>query len=276
MAENPEARQIFTRREALKNIAASCFAITRGAKVVRWTAQSESQLRIESLPSEILDLNPWKLTLPTGLPGKPTEIKQPALAGYQNPQWFFVNEERDGVRFRAPINGVTTSGSNYPRSELREMTGDGRGNASWSSTEGTHTLFLDQAITAVPQTKSEVVAGQIHDAKDDILVVRLEGPNLYINVDSKNTLLLNPNYTLGERFTVQFVVGSGKTQVYYNKNVDPVFTLDKNYSGAYFKAGAYPQSNCNKEGPALCNEENFGEVIIYKALVLHEWVILLS
>ncbi len=44
----------------------------------------------------------------------------------------------DGVQFRAPVDGVTTSGSSYPRSELREMTDSGSSEASWSSTSGTH------------------------------------------------------------------------------------------------------------------------------------------
>lgn len=221
-------------------------------------------------PGEILKLTNWKLTLPKGSLEKPTEIKQPALTNYKISPWFVVNEKKDGVRFRAPVNGVTTINSDYPRSELREMTNNGTANASWSSTLGTHTLILDQAIIAVPEQKPHVVLGQIHDASDDIIVIRLEYPNLYINVDGKNKFLLDNKYTLGKRFRTKFVVSNDQTKVYYNDIVEPVYTLTKKYSQSYFKAGVYTQSNCSKEGSDLCNDNNFGEVVLYDVQVIHK------
>lgn len=223
-----------------------------------------------SYPSAVLDLQKWKLTIPQGNSEKPTEIKQPILETYVLPPWFQLTDDLKAVRFRAPVSAVTTKGSNYPRSELREMTGnDGRTNASWSSSVGRHTMTVDQAITAVPKTKQHVVAGQIHDADDDVIVIRLEYPNLYINVDGKNVYTLDNNYTLGKRFTFAFDVKGGKTDVYYDNSQKPVYTLKKNYTGAYFKAGVYTQSNCSKEKNIDCNETNFSEVIIYSLRVLH-------
>lgn len=224
-------------------------------------------------PSQLLDLTNWKLTLPQGSakkPSRPEEIKQPELATYKIDPWFVVASQGDGVRFRAPVNGVTTSGSGYPRSELREMVDNGEERASWSSTSGTHTMLLDEAITAVPYTKKHVVAGQIHDSDDDIIVIRLEYPKLYVNVDGENVHTLDSRYTLGKRFTVKFEVAEGQTKVYYNDSENPVFTLNKKYADAYFKAGAYTQSNCDREGASsLCNGENYGEVVLYQALVTH-------
>lgn len=225
----------------------------------------------EKNPSEILDLTNWKITLPIGSDEKPIEVKQPVLATYRLDPWFVATDDGTGVRFRAPVKSVTTSGSNYPRSELREMTRNGTQQASWSTNTGTHTMTIDQAITAVPTTKKHVVAGQIHDAEDDIIVIRLEYPKLYINVDGDNVKTLDENYTLGKRFTIKFVVQNGKTDVYYNNSQTPVYTLTKSYSGAYFKAGAYTQSNCSREqNPSLCNENNYGEVILYDVEVTHQ------
>ena len=133
-----------------------------------------------SYPSQVLNLANWKETLPTGSSGSPTEIIQASLASYSNDPYFHVNSTCNGVVFRAPVNGVTTSGSGYPRSELREMANNGQDKASWSTTSGTNTLFIDQAITAVPKTKKHVVAGQIHDTKDDVIVIRLEYPKLFV------------------------------------------------------------------------------------------------
>lgn len=221
-------------------------------------------------PSEILNLTNWKLTIPTSSSGVPLEIKQPSLSTYHLDPWFVVTTEADAVRFRAAVNGSTTRGSDYPRSELREMTGSGKTNASWSSSDGVHTMFLDQAITVVPKIKQDVVAGQIHDDSKDIVVVRLNYPTLHIRVDGTSVYTLDPNYTLGKRFTVKFVVSNGLTKVYYNNDVDSIYTLNKKYSNAYFKAGAYVQSNCKKEGdPSLCNENNYGEVVVYNTIITH-------
>ena len=198
-------------------------------------------------------------------------MKQPVLKNYELDPWFVVTSDGNAVRFRASVNSVTTNGSNYPRSELREMIDDGKTKASWASVLGTHTMFLDQAITAVPKTKKHVVAGQIHDAEDDIIVIRLEYPNLYVNVDGDNVVTLDKNYTLGKRFTAKFVVHEGKTDVYYNNSTKPVYTLPKNYSNGYFKAGAYTQSNCNREvSRQLCSDDNYGEVILYQLEVTHQ------
>jgi hypothetical protein len=222
-------------------------------------------------PSQVLNLTNWKETLPIGSAEKPTEVKQPVLATYKLDPWFIVQPGTRAVRFRAPVNSVTTSGSNYPRSELREMTNNGKTNASWSSTAGTHIMTLDQAITAVPTTKKHVVAGQIHDSEDDIIVIRLEYPKLYVNVAGDNTITLDENYTLGKRFTIKFVAHNGKTDVYYNNSTTPSYTLSKDYTGAYFKAGAYTQSNCEREKTAsLCTDQNYGEVLIYNINVTHQ------
>jgi len=223
-----------------------------------------------TFPSDVLDLKNWKITLPIGSSESPIEVKQPVLNKYELRPWFVVNPKGEGVRFRAPVNSVTTSGSNYPRSELREMSADGKEKASWSSSQGIHTMELDQAITAVPKTKRHVVAGQIHDADDDIIVIRLEYPNLYVNVDGDNVVTLDKNYTLGKQFTVKFVAHDGKTDIFYNKSDEPVYTLIKDYMGGYFKAGAYTQSNCSREASSVCTDDNYGEVILYDVSVTHQ------
>ncbi len=72
-------------------------------------------------PSDVLDLANWHLTLPvdTSHAGSPDEIDQPELDTYSNASFFFLNTLKTGVTFRAYTNGATTSGSGYPRSELR-------------------------------------------------------------------------------------------------------------------------------------------------------------
>lgn len=229
-------------------------------------------------PSQLLDLTNWKITLPSG---RATEVKQPALATYQDDTFRVVSTDLGvGVRFKAGVSGGTTSGSGYPRSELREMTNTGATNAAWSPVDdATHTMLLDQAITGLPKKKPHIVAGQIHDANDDTVVIRLEGSRLFVNYTDKQgnknqKVLLSDRYVLGERFQIQITVNNGQTEVWYkngeNKQNVLLSTIDS--PGQYFKAGAYTQSNCSTEGlPVGCDDrDNYGEVVIYSLLVTHQ------
>jgi len=226
-----------------------------------------SNVSAAAYPAQVLNLTNWKETLPTGQSSSPTEIVQASLGAFSVSPYFQVNAAGNGVQFRAPVNGVTTSGSGYPRSELREMTNNGQSNASWSTTSGTHGMYIDEAITAVPQKKPQIVAGQIHDANDDVIVIRLDYPNLHVDINGTAGPTLDPHYTLGKRFQVVFLSSNGQIKIYYNGGTTPAYTLNKSASGLYFKAGAYTQSNCSKE--TTCSSGNFGEVMIYNLAVQH-------
>lgn len=217
-------------------------------------------------PAEVLDLENWYIGLPVGEDEEPTNVEQPELATYSIDPWFTATPDCAAVRFRAAVNGVTTSGSDYPRSELREMTDSGTTKADWSSTSGTHTMVIEQAITALPEDKPHVVAGQIHDGSDDVSVFRLEGSKLYITDGDDKHELVTDDYVLGTRFQAKFVVEDGEIKAYYNGVLRA--TIPKSFSGGYFKAGAYTQANCEKSSP--CGDDNYGEVEIYELSVTHE------
>ena len=226
-----------------------------------------------NLPANLLNLTNWKITLPLDGPDSGTnadEITQPALATYSIDPWFKNNAANTGVIFRANTGGATTSGSGYPRSELREMTNNGATNANWSSGSGTHTMEIDQAITHLPVVKQHIVAGQIHDADDDVIVFRLEGQKLFIDINGDDGPTLTNSYVLGTRFKAKFVVSNNQTKCYYNDVL--VYTHNQSYSGAYFKAGAYTQSSCKSggnPGPAESCDA-YGEVVIYGLSVTHQ------
>jgi len=218
------------------------------------------------LPSQVVNLANWKLTLPvnTSHAGTPDEILQPELAGFQDVDYFHTNNTGSGVVFKAHCGGYTTSGSGYPRSELREMINNGLGLASWSTTSGTHTMVITQAITHLPDVKPHVVAGQIHDAGDDVIVFRLEGTKLFVDENGNNGPVLTTNYQLGDVFTVKFVARNGGVECHYNGNY--VYTYSVSTSGCYFKAGCYTQSNTSKgDAPTA-----YGEVVIYGVSVTHQ------
>jgi poly(beta-D-mannuronate) lyase len=225
-------------------------------------AAAAPQAATPASPSDVLDLSHWKLTLPvdTGHAGSPDEYT--SLRGVVIPPYFTLTPARDAVVFRANAGGATTGGSSYPRSELREMDGSG-GRAAWSTTSGTHTLTVTQAITHLPTVKPHVTAAQIHDSADDVAVVRLEGKHLFVEHDGRNLGDLNTNYQLGTVYTVKMVAADGRISVYYNgaRKVDIPASTD----GCYFKVGAYTQSNPSK-GEA---KDAYGEVVLHDLKISH-------
>jgi serine/threonine protein kinase len=218
-------------------------------------------------PGQVLDLRNWLLNTPVmNAKGDPEEIKQPRLNDFTSPPWFQVGDGCQGVRFRASVAAVTTDNSSYPRSELREMTPSGD-TAGWSSDSGTHTMTVVEAFTALPKGKPHVVGAQIHDEDDDVSVLRLEGTNLYFTKgDDTHFKLITDDYQLGTRIEVKYVVSNNTVQAYYNGQLQTSFI--KNFSDAYFKAGAYVQANCKKDN-VPCDLDNYGETTVYSVQVQH-------
>jgi hypothetical protein len=222
-----------------------------------------------TLPSELLDLTAWKLTLPVGSddePDSPREVLQPELATFTIDPYFLLHPDADRVVFHAHAGGVTTDNSGYPRSELREMTADGTDEAAWSTTRGIHTMTITQAITHLPEAKPHVVAGQIHDAEDDVVMIRLEDAHLFVEGGGDELATLDDAYGLGTIFTVRLAAHDGVIDVFYEDLDTPALTLDRATDGCYFKAGVYTQSN-EEQGD---EPTAYGEVEILALDVTHE------
>jgi hypothetical protein len=221
-------------------------------------------VRAADVPARVLDLSSWRLTLPinTDRPGEPDEIRQPELASFVDPRWFFVNEAADGVVFRAPCGGRTTKGSKYPRSELREASGTAR--AAWGTADGVvHVLTATLAVTKTPPVKKHVCCLQIHDAQDDLLMVRVEGRKLLIERKSDSDVLLDGDYALGTRFDLKIEASGGSIKAWHNGQLKMDWKSDR--KGCYFKAGCYTQSNPD-QGDA---PDSYGEVVIHRLQVVH-------
>lgn len=255
----------------MKNFAKNILKLALSTGLITLLSSDISAQQVAKLPAQILDLSNWKLNVPEGIktPGGSDEYRQPELQTYSNENWFFANKAGNAVVFRAITGGTTTKGSGYPRSELREMVDNGKKNASWSSSTGTHTLFIDQSIIHLPVKKPHIVVGQIHDADDDVIVFRLEKNKLFVKMNNEKGPVLDENYQLGTRFTVMFKVKNDQTECYYNDKL--AFTYPKAFTGAYFKAGAYVQSSC--QGKRKVDGEGcdaYGAVEIYKVWAKHE------
>ena len=241
-------------------VASSQTATKKPVRSPRSTKAAAAQL-----PSQVLDLSHWKITLPLAEAGAKTavEIKQPQLATLVEPSFFFVDPTLQAVVFRAPCGGVTTKGSKFPRSELREISAaDPEKSADWSTSDSQlHTMTVVEAVTRLPEHKPHVCCAQIHDADDDLIEVRVERTKLFVQRAKADDAMLDPNYQLGTFFELKIEAGGGHIRVWH----DGVLKMDweKDRSGCYFKAGCYTQSNLSKGDSA----DAYGEVAIRKLSV---------
>lgn len=224
----------------------------------------------KQVPAQVLNLLNWKWTGPIGAAHTPLEVKQTALATYEHPKHFYV--KGNGVVFNAPTSGVTTENSSYPRSELREMTARGTKLASWSNRSGTHEMKITQAVTKVPGVKPHVVCGQIHDAQDDVIMVRLEGKKLFVESPYASDQTLDANYVLGTKFYLRIIATSSGIRIRYQKSGSGVVverSVKKTGSGWYFKAGDYTQASSKVPTGSDKYGTGAGEVVIYGLEVVH-------
>ncbi|MBG1260343.1 polysaccharide lyase family 7 protein [Nostoc commune] len=220
-------------------------------------------------PADVLDLSKWKITLPISLNSPPnsnkaTEIKQPQLKTYSNSEYFRLNAAKNGVLLKAIAGGARTSENTaYARSELREMQGDGTESAAWSCTNIDHAMYLEQTLLHTTRNKPEATIGQIHDSKNDLVMVKYFGPDFAngstdigklearFNNDDV-TKLLDSTYKIGDPMTIDIAVTSGGNVTVNYKNLRSGVTSSTGrvkmtgiIGSCYFKAGMYIQA-CSK------------------------------
>lgn len=213
------------------------------------------------VPSKLINLRCWKLQLPedTERVGNPDEVKSPELELFSHSQFFFLDEAQKAVTFRAPCGGATTKNSKYPRSELREMTEDGKERATWSTArDDRHVFSAELAITKLPHEKPHVVCAQVHDSKSDLLAIRLEKKHLFIYRDDYPKLTLDAGYKLGRPFSLKISSGKGRIIVSYEGT--EVLNWQINQPQCYYKVGCYTQSNIERGDDAL----DYGETRLYE------------
>jgi poly(beta-D-mannuronate) lyase len=202
--------------------------VRRGAQHYRMDTFTPISIR----PSQILDLKSWKINLPTGN----KQVSQPDLSHFSSSA-FKVSA---AVQFTAMCGGQAQPGSDYPRSELREMNADGS-NASWSPAVGTHVMELTERITHLPVAKPQLVCAQIHNDSTYLILVELDRHTLYVRYKDSVAGVLDSNYQLGTFFDLRIEASQGYATVFYNGVRKVRQALDA--PGCYFKAGCYVQSN---------------------------------
>ncbi|OOB79370.1 MAG: hypothetical protein BEN18_04195 [Epulopiscium sp. Nuni2H_MBin001] len=222
-------------------------------------------------PSDVLTLDDWKLQLPivsgTGI----LEIQKDSLDGYSHKDYFYYDEDIEGVVFYCPVDGGKTANTVYSRTELREMIGTSTAD-NWDFA-GTHILNTSQKVTEVP-SNGNVVTSQIHSIYPDgsngpaLIKVQYEGNDerilvmfksstddtaadvkMYVN-DIKLDQVFDTEIKLIDGYGYVTVTSEGvTTELSYDfMGIDP--TWDDKYNN-YFKAGNYIQDSVqdDPDGP---------------------------
>jgi hypothetical protein len=188
-------------------------------------------------PCSLLNLKRFWLTLPTGGHESPDIIKD--LTDFEHNQLFYI--EGDHVCFQCPPDGVTTKGSHYPRTELRELD-DQRKQAKWSTAQGTHTLALTCSVEKLTQIKSEAVICQIHRGSDDLVEIGIrrakKGYQIVAFHDNQVYGVLIPKYQLGKRINLKLIVANDILTIEVSGQVKMTYRLETT-EGCFFKAGLY-------------------------------------
>lgn len=206
-----------------------------------------------------IDLTHWSLTLPTGASGHPDVVSSSRLvAGYSS---LYFLPAPSGIEFWCPVDGVTTSGSSYPRTELREQL-DGA-NYNWNYTSFDSILTATVAVMQVPST-TKIVIGQIHDngaggiSGQPLIKLIYDTANggelranyrlLPTDANSQPAVTIKTGIALGSPFAYTIkLTKAGLLTVQYNGESPVVIVASLatawQAQGLYFKAGDYVQDN---------------------------------
>lgn len=196
---------------------------------------------VASYPGENFNLGGYTLQLPTGPQGSVDTVSGSTLeSGYINKPYFYSDSEGAMVMMD-PRVGSTTSGSQHPRTEMRE-------NATWT-TGGTNILDANVAVTKIPGNTAiaQIFQGtgpskplcELQYSSSGAVKLFLEDTNQG-GASHTTTITTVP---VGTRFTYQLKL-SGKTITVKVNSTTKTFTMDDSFVGEkfYFKAGNYDQT----------------------------------
>lgn len=218
--------------------------------------RNNNQLDPNIAPGKNFDLKDWKLQTINTVDNTFKEITATKLVAGYSSDLFYTDSGDGSVVFKVPSNGATTSGSGYPRCELRQMTAG----ANWPLNDPTeHYLYAECKVTNVADEKPQIIIGQIHGSEINSELIKLrwtgfEARKCYVEARFENNDVTQSEYgvklatglSLGDLITYSITMKSGKITVTVNGN-SASQTYTSEYFGTtdayYFKAGNYFQYN---------------------------------
>lgn len=208
-------------------------------------------------PGENFDLSAWKLQTLNETDSSYLQIDDTDELNVHSSKFFYTDSTDGSMVFRCTSNGGTTSsGTKYPRVELRQM----RDGANWSlSNKDEHYLNAECKVMKVAEIKPKTIIGQIHgsESNSEMLKIRWTGYEVgkcYVearfqkndNEGSEYGVKLAEGLSLGDLIEYSVTMKEGTVSVTVNgKTASQTYTSE--YYGTtdkyYFKAGNYIQWN---------------------------------
>lgn len=195
------------------------------------------------------------------------------VAGYyEDPYFIAAGTDQEWCRFQVRMDSATTSGTTFPRSELREMQTNGTSEAAWNTASGTHRMRAKMRIPHLPAVKPTVVFAQIHDGTDDVIQLTTElndttglvEVKCRVNGTSAGQPKLKLDYQEGDEHEYMIEVIAGTTKIYWDDLYSPVITTTAvATSTAYFKTGAYPNTNETIDSPTEFAQVDIRDLIVW-------------
>jgi hypothetical protein len=210
--------------------------------------------------------NHFKLQL--GLTGytESSEIPQSALiSGYNTDPHFVRVPANSSAQLSVRADGSLTSGTTFPRCELREMDPDGVTEFAFNANSGIHWIRGRTKITSLGTVRPRVTVCQLHDGPSNVgeVLTIYTQENTGSGLTELRTRVfdtgtgqpkLSTNYTYGDEFDWMLYINAGYWAFYYQDLSVPfwdsvgyaagggvgVFSGSAEY---YFKAGSYCQTN---------------------------------
>jgi hypothetical protein len=246
------------------------------------------------LPADVLDLTSWYLQLPiseTGEDDSPWFITTAELQSFSDA--YFYAGSQGGVVLRTPVWGVHTSGTKYPRTELRE-TEDGS-NINWyPRASRLSSLSAVLEVNEVPSmtsssTDAQVVIGQIKGSgvgssssgqmvmmwyrysstaqygyvTAQVALDPTVDTTTYYTFASAVNIRLNQSLAYEMTLTTDAVTGLLSLAITVNGvTVKPLLSSSWSVNSVYFKAGCYIKAN---SGVA----SGFGQVTMFGLNMTH-------
>ena len=240
-----------------------------------------AQLNPKLPPGSNFDLSAWKLQTLDTTDLSFVEIAASQLTSGHKNNYFYTDSVDGSMVFRVPSNAGTTSGSTYPRVELRHT----NSGANWALSSSTlHYLTAELKVVNVAPAKPQMVIGQIHgsETNSELLKIRWTGilpGKCYVEAryqtnDPAGTeygAVLASGLSLGDLISYTITMKSGTIDCTINGN-SASQTYTAYYYGTadryYFKAGDYLQYNV--PDPIIYGQSQFYKLSLIAAPTLND------
>ena len=168
-------------------------------------------------------------------------------AGLVVPGYYELTPAGEVLMSSHPGGGTTSSNTQYPRVEYRELERDGTTKMAFDATSGRHYIKGRSAVDSLSAPKPEMVIAQVHDGNDDrAMIYRRNATTVQAKIGNTIVATLDSGDSLTHFDDWMIEIVDGVINFYWGDLTTPKYSqaaFTSNASGFYFKAGSYMQWN---------------------------------